>query len=301
MNDPILIRTIGLLLPITALGVLWMWRRADHRLITGALLASLSTVPTLLLLNQLGMHFNWWQFEAQGGLFLGIPVDLFIGWVLLWGAIPAFTFPRLNLVLVIAVMLGIDLILMPAAAPVIQLQSGWWLREALGLSISLLPAQLLARWTANDRHLTNRVTILAFGYIGLSFWVLPNLILELTGGDWRSFIERPLWINSIGMQLLALPAVLGLSAVQEFAVRGGGTPIPFDPPKRLVTSGVYAYLANPMQLSTSFALFGWGILLESLWVASAGVMALIFGFGMAAWSAGEDLKRTLWGSLDALS
>ena len=291
MSDPLLIRTICLFLPITAVWLLWIWRKPDRRLATGALLACLWHVPTLLLLNQIAMHFDWWQFEAQGGLFLGIPVDFFIGWVLMSGAVPVLAFSRLNLILVLPIMLAVDLVVMPAAAPVVQISPDWLMGIAFGLAISLLPAQLLARWTANDNHLTARVTLVAIGYIGLIFWVLPTLILELTGGSWRPFIERPFWINSLGLQLLAVPAVLGLSAVQEFAARGGGTPIPFDPPKRLVTSGVYAFLANPMQLSTSLALIGWGILLESAGVVGAGVMALIFGFGLAAWSAGEDLSE----------
>lgn len=291
MGDPLLIRTIGLFLPITALWLLWIWRKPGRGIATGALLACLWNVPTLLLLHSLAMHFDWWRFGVEGGLFLRIPVDLYLGWVLMWGAVPTLAFPRLNLALVVVIMLAIDFIVMPASAPVVQLSPHWLMGEALGLGICLVPARLLARWTANSRYLAARVTLLALGYMGLTFWVLPALILELTNGSWRSLIERPLWINSLGLQLLAVPAIPGLSAVQEFAARGGGTPIPFDSPKRLVTSGVYAYLSNPMQLSTSLTLIGWGILLESAWVAGAGVVALIFFAGLAAWNEGGEMKE----------
>ena len=40
---------------------------------------------------------------------------------------------------------------------------------------------------------------------------------------------------------------MGLSALQEFALRGKGTPFPLDPPLKLVTTGPYAYVSNPMQ------------------------------------------------------
>jgi hypothetical protein len=49
-----------------------------------------------------------------------------------------------------------------------------------------------------------------------------------------------MWQLSLFFQVLMIPAVIGLTAVQEFAARGHGTPVRFDPPRRLVTTGVYA-------------------------------------------------------------
>ena len=275
MNDPILIRTIGLLLPLSILGLLWVWRKPGRLQATGVLLSSLWTIPTLLLLHRLSMDFHWWLFEADGGQFQGIPIDLFLAWVMIWGAIPALAFPRLNLILLVVVMLGADLILMPLASPVVQLGGYWWLGEAVGLGTSLLPAQLLGRWTVRGEHLAFRVTFIALAYIGITFWVLPTLILELTGGTWRPFIELPLWLKVLGFQAMGLFAVPGLSAAQEFVARGEGTPIPFDPPKRMVSSGVYAYLANPMQFSTALTLILWGMLLQNVWVSIAAVVAVL--------------------------
>jgi hypothetical protein len=82
-----------------------------------------------------------------------------------------------------------------------------------------------------------------------------------------------------------------VSAVLEFARRGGGTPLPYDPPGRLVTSGPYAYVGNPMQLGAVLLLAGWGALLGSPWVAAGGVMAHLYSVGLAAWDEGGDLDR----------
>ncbi len=288
-TDPALIRAIALFFPILATWALWWYRRPDSRQATSALLACAWAAPALLLLHVLAVRFGWWRFQAQGGTLLGIPVDLYLGWTLLWGAVPALAFPRLALPVVIGIMFGLDVVLMPSAEPLVQLSSNWWTGEFIGLALCLVPAQLLARWTQADRRLSERVTLLAIAYSSLMYGVLPTMILELTGGSWKTILDRPLWATSLGIQIVALPAILGLTAVQEFAARGGGTPIPFDPPKRRVTSGVYAYIANPMQLSTSLTLIGWGLLLGSLWVSAAGLMAFVGAAGVARWSEHRDL------------
>ncbi|MEK6222500.1 MAG: isoprenylcysteine carboxylmethyltransferase family protein [Chloroflexota bacterium] len=77
--------------------------------------------------------------------------------------------------------------------------------------------------------------------------------------------------------------------MQEFALQGGGTPLPFDPPKVLVSSGIYAYFANPMQTSTSLMLMLWGAMLGNFWIAISGIMGIVYSIGFAAWSEEADL------------
>jgi len=187
--------------------------------------------------------------------------------------------------------LGVDLWLMPACRPVLQLGERWLVGEGVALVLCLVPAQLLARWTLRERHLAWRATLQMLAFGGLMFGLLPAVIIEQTGGSPSAFFQRPAWRNSLALQLLAVPAVLGLSALQEFVTRGRGTPLPYDPPQRLVTSGVYAYVANPMQLATCLLLVGWGALLGSMWAACAGVMCVVYGAGLAAWDEGGDLKK----------
>ena len=289
--SPFMIRSLALFVPLVVVCLLCLWREPEERLATAALLACAWTVPALLFLNLLAIEAGWWRFEAQGGVFMALPVDLLLGWVLLWGALPIFAFPRLQLPLMLALMLAVDVMFMPLMAPVLQLGQYWLAGELLALLFCLLPAQLLARWTMQDEQLTARVLLLAIGYSGLLFGVLPLMILDATGGSGQAFLERPLWLNSLGLQILMLPAILGLSGVQEFAQRGGGTPIPFDAPKQLVSSGIYAYIGNPMQLSACLMLIIWGMLLASAWVAGAGLMGWIFSIGLAAWSENEDLSE----------
>ena len=63
----------------------------------------------------------------------------------------------------------------------------------------------------------------------------------------------------------------------DFAVFGRGTPLPLDPPRRLVARGLYRFVRNPMYLGVLLAIFGqalWFGSLATLWYALA--VALMF-------------------------
>jgi protein-S-isoprenylcysteine O-methyltransferase Ste14 len=220
-----------------------------------------------------------------------MPVDLYLAWICLWGALPAMAFPALPLWRVVAIAFAADLVLMPAAEPVVRLGTWWLFGECAVLVYALVPAQLLARWTRRDEHLEWRAALQIVAFGGLLLFVVPAMIVENSRSGWINPLTRPVWQISLLLQLLAIPAVIGLTAVQEFVTRGGGTPVPFDPPRRLVTSGVYAYVANPMQLAGTVLLLLLGLILGNAWLAAAGVVAYQYSHGLAGWDEGEDLQR----------
>jgi protein-S-isoprenylcysteine O-methyltransferase Ste14 len=51
-------------------------------------------------------------------------------------------------------------------------------------------------------------------------------------------------------------------------VRVKGTPVPFNPPPKLVTTGPYAHVRNPMLTGVFVLLFGLGVLLRSISLVS---------------------------------
>ena len=118
-----------------------------------------------------------------------MPGDLLLGWVLLWGVLPALLAPRLGPWWMCAVALWLDLLLMPLAEPALVLGPRWLLGELLALAVALVPAQLLARWTAEDRRLRARVSILAVLFAALNLWLVPAVIFANKAS--RSCVPMP--------------------------------------------------------------------------------------------------------------
>jgi protein-S-isoprenylcysteine O-methyltransferase Ste14 len=290
--DPFLIvRASALYVTVLSSVALWVWRRPTPRFITGAVLAFVWNLPIVLALQLLGTRLHWWHFEGNGGLFLGMPVELYLSWAWLWSAVPALAFPAGPLWMPAVLALVADVAGMPLAKPVIQLGPHWWVGEITGLTVGVLPGQLLARWTTRDNHLAARAFLQVIAFSGLLLFVIPAMAIEASGAGWRNPLQRPGWQISLILQALAILALPGLTAVQELVERGRGTPVPFDPPKRLVSSGIYAYVRNPMQLSAALLLLMWGLVLENRWISATAVVAHIYSTGLAGWDEGEDLRQ----------
>ena len=86
-----------------------------------------------------------------------------------------------------------------------------------------------------------------------------------------------------GLAILAIGLLLGLWCAFEFAWRGLGTPAPFDPPRKLVVTGLYRFVRNPMYVGVGIAILGEAVafprltnfsllLLIVLWIVVTGVI-----------------------------
>lgn len=91
------------------------------------------------------------------------------------------------------------------------------------------------------------VRTLVVGTLFLSIWLwwVPRWF------GWPMHVVHPEgWaVFAVGLGLASWCAV-------EFALRGLGTPAPFDPPKRLVFTGLYRFVRNPMYVALGMALIG---------------------------------------------
>ena len=67
----------------------------------------------------------------------------------------------------------------------------------------------------------------------------------------------------VSVPLLVIGLFLMLWSILHF-IRVKGTPVPFNPPPKLVTTGPYAYARNPMLTGVFVLLFGLGVLFRSI-------------------------------------
>jgi len=67
----------------------------------------------------------------------------------------------------------------------------------------------------------------------------------------------------LSLPLLVIGAILALGTVYSF-IKARGSPVPLNPPKKLIITGLYSWVRNPMLLGWIIMLFGIGILLNSI-------------------------------------
>lgn len=297
---PGMIEALAAGVPLALSAALWAWRRPDARGRTGMLLSAAWLLAMLPPLNALAAYAGWWRFSHGGMEWSRMPPAFLVGWVAAWALLPALSLPVAPVYAWAAALAWLDLLLMPRLAPVLVLGPGWLWGEALLVAVAFVPAWLLGRWTADDRRLYPRAALQAAGSALLAVGVLPDGVEAAVRFGWPAgWVRVPALVSpSVLAQVVVIPALLGVAAVQEFAVRGRGTPVPMDPPRRLVRSGPYAYVANPMQLSMALVLLAWGMLGGRPWVAAAGAMSVVYSAGLAAADEADDLERRFgaaWG------
>ncbi len=89
--------------------------------------------------------------------------------------------------------------------------------------------------------------------IGLIPWLMVRAKLA-TGLAW------PVGVGWLGLVATIAGAAIYLVCAWEFGARGRGTPAPFDPPRRLVVTGLYRRVRNPMYVGVVLALLGESVL-----------------------------------------
>lgn len=274
------LRYVILIAPLLWASLAILFFRPGKQELAGAFIASLWNFSLLIPMNMMAKYFGWWAFYTESGLFFGLPIDVMIGWAIFWGASIFLLLRGKDILLAIISVLSIDLIFMPQLTNLFTLGSNWFVGEFFVLMVCFIPGWLIASFTSQGIFVNFRALAQAIITAFLIFIFLPAALLEQAG---RSIFEIMHWSQFkivFFLNLIGIPIILGLAGNQEFAERGNGTPIPFDPPKTLVNTGPYAYLGNPMQLSVVVYLMLAAIFYESIAVLSAAIMAVVYCLGI---------------------
>ena len=286
-----LLRWVLLLGPLALLVVLTRWRRPSHRQQVAAFFAFLYGLSAVFMTHTLALKAGWWSYGWNALMLNGIPADILFGGAILFGPVLYLAFPRLNPVLLCTVIaLIMHGALFTSLTPLVSAGPNWMFGVGFVFATAHVPSLYLARWTERDVLLAFRAALLAIMYAGLSLGILPSLIMAAMGGEW-TITTHPAWRWAGLLSGLLISFVIGLSAVQMLAVQGLGTAIPLDPTRRLVTTGIYSYVRNPMQLSAALSWVVLGSFLDNIWIAAAAVMAWIFVEGIVRWHHRNDLQQ----------
>ena len=111
--------------------------------------------------------------------------------------------------------------------------------------------------------LTPAGIVFFFGFITLFIFVALQVDKLL---DFPKLLPTALNII-VSAPILAIGLLLMIWSVLNF-IGVKGTPVPFNPPPKLVTAGPYAYVRNPMVTGVFVLLFGLGVLLRSISLVS---------------------------------
>jgi len=106
------------------------------------------------------------------------------------------------------------------------------------------------------------VLFTVFGGPGIILVLLPYL---LTG----FFVppSEPMWQRTMAGALIIVGSVPLLESITRFVRLGRGTLMPGVPTERLVVSGLYRYVRNPMYVGDLIVLLGEAVLFRSYWAA----------------------------------
>ena len=92
----------------------------------------------------------------------------------------------------------------------------------------------------------------------------PSDVWQASYGAWR-----------LGALLVVAGWAVLLWCAREFALRGRGTPGPWDAPRQLVISGLYRFTRNPMYVGVLTAILGQAIWFHSRSVAWYALLAAV--------------------------
>jgi protein-S-isoprenylcysteine O-methyltransferase Ste14 len=111
-------------------------------------------------------------------------------------------------------------------------------------------------------------TVLITGTITV---LVPYVLLH---SDLHYAVGIPRMLRVLGLLPLAAGITVYLWCAWDFGASGRGTPAPYDPPRVLVTRGLYAFIRNPIYVGIVSIIFGEALLFDSIAVLGYGALLL---------------------------
>lgn len=117
-----------------------------------------------------------------------------------------------------------------------------------------------------------RALVVATAFVSIWTWLMPAWFASSKGVS-----LAPHW-NAAAIALFIIGGAIMAKCVWDFAWTGRGTPAPFDPPRRLVVTGLYRFVRNPMYAGMGLVILGEAL----LWPQIARELLILFAVCWAA-------------------
>lgn len=251
--------------------ILYVWLRPTSQAIRRGALASLVQFWLGLLADILYLKLGIWSYRPMPFTLAGTPFDLHLDWALLWGFGLVWLADRLlgdtprtrQIFLYIGIWTilttAFDTVMVESMIFLEKIEPFWWLADLLFLAV----IQGITLWfyrsigTADEpdcglgaippiRPYPRALIYMSFA-IPFFFIFVPDQIEA--AARMVGFKVNTTPVPLLPQMLTFVAVALGGWATHEFAQRGRGTPVPWDPPRNFVASGPYLFTANPMQQS----------------------------------------------------
>ncbi|HEY7474622.1 MAG TPA: isoprenylcysteine carboxylmethyltransferase family protein [Vicinamibacterales bacterium] len=134
-----------------------------------------------------------------------------------------------------------------------------------------------------------RAVVYATAFVGLLLIFVPAQLLARAGVSTPATIGAP---QIAGWLIGAAGGLLAGWCIVTFVFAGKGTPAPFDPPGRLVVSGPYRYMRNPMYFGAALAMAGAALYYQSVQLLAYASAFLLFFHFFVIWYEEPTLHRT---------
>ncbi len=125
------------------------------------------------------------------------------------------------------------------------------------------------------------VVVVGFRTLAVPYWLLPRGTRPVRRGSASGWL-----LIAAGIALYFACAFWG------FALRGRGTPLPLDPPKKLVVEGPYGVVRNPLYWSVALVLLGEAAVFHSVALADCAIVYFVVASLIVLVFEEPELRRT---------
>lgn len=95
---------------------------------------------------------------------------------------------------------------------------------------------------------------------GFTVALIGMILLPYLMVSFNNYLDLPIYENALMRGLGLISLLVGISLFIYcsviFKIKGRGTPVPIEPPKKLVVSDIYKYTRNPIYLGYWLIVFG---------------------------------------------